>query len=185
VKRATYHERGAPPGPGKDLIRDGTMNIRNSGPTLDQSGPWARGPSLGPNATVDFWDWPGSYFELSIQKNGVYYDITGIAAQQFYFTAFAAKGLDGNFVPLKTFYWSWGLCEALPPGTDLSKPKTFQLVDVNPVKDCRSGSCDTGEPKFMEKINGPRGDACNVLAAAAWNNTSFDGPATYSINCGT
>ena len=94
--------------------------------------------------------------------------------------AVLVKGADGVFRPLHTFYWSFGL----PPGTDLSKEKSWQPIDITPVRDCGKGPCDTGEPGFA-KFNDPLGDSCNSVAHDAWDATPADGPATFSINCGT
>jgi hypothetical protein len=181
--RATYHESGAPAGPGKDLIRDGTMTIRKVQPAIDGSNPWFNGISVkGPNAKVDFTDLPESPFDMTVQKNNIFYDITGVAANSFFFTAFAVKGPDGVFRPLKTFYWSFGLCEALTPGTDLSRPKLGPAVYRSPVSTCPG--CNESEPGFS-KINDPRGDTCLGLVTNAWGSVNFEGPGTYSISCGT
>jgi len=181
VMRATYHESGAPAGPGKDLNRDGTNAIRKVQPALDHSTEWYNGTSAkGPNARVDFWDRPDSPFESSVMKNNISYDITGVAAASFFFTAFAMKGPDGKFVPLKTFYWAFNHCEPLPPGTNFKKPKVGAPVIRSPVATCPG--CSETEPGFS-KINDPRGSECTSLVSSAWGSVLFDGPGTFSINC--
>lgn len=182
VMRATYHESGAPAGPGKDLNRDGTNAIRKVQPALDGGDqPWFDGKSAnGPNAKVDFSDLPDSPFERSVGKNGTQYDITGVAANSFFFTAFAVKGPDGVFRPLRTFFWSFGHCEDLT-GANLSQRKVGAPVNRSSVATCPA--CNASEPGFS-KINDPRGpDTCLALVSNAWGNVSFDGPGTFSINC--
>jgi Domain of unknown function (DUF4157) len=182
VMRATYHESGAPSGPGKDLNRDGTNGIRKVQPALDHATDWYDGKSAkGPSAKVDFSDRPSDVFEKSTMKNQISYDITGVAGASFFFTAFAVRGPDGKFQPLKTVYWAFNHCEPLPPGTDLSKPKIGAPVVVSSVATCPG--CSENEPGFS-KINDPRGaDTCLSLVSNAWGSVMFDGPGTFSINC--
>ena len=182
VMRATYHESGAPAGPGKDLNRDGTNAIRKVQPALDGNTDWFGGKSAkGPSARVVFDDRPDSPFEKSVMKNTISYDISGVAAASSFFTAFAAKGPDGKFQPLKTFYWGFNHCEPLPPGTDFSKPKVGASVTLSPIATCPG--CSETEPGF-NKINDPRGpDTCVSLVSGAWGSVMFDGPGTFSFNC--
>jgi len=183
IMRATYHESGADAGPGKDLNRDATNAIRKVQPALDSDTDWFSNKSAkGPNASVTITDRPDSPFEKSTMKNSVNYDISGVAAASFFFTAFAVKGPDGKFRPLKTFYWAFNYCEPLPPGTDFSKPKIGAPLVVSPIATCPG--CSENEPGFS-KINDPRSgsDTCNYQVTNAWNSVLFDGPGTFSINC--
>ena len=128
-------------------------------------------------------DLPSQFFELSIEKNGIHYNLSGIAWHAFIFTAVGVKDAAGTVRPLKTFYWDVKHCESLPPGTDLSKPKAGGPVNIAPFRDCATGSCDASEPGF-DKINQARTtDTYTAAVKAGLDETSFDGPAKFDIGC--
>lgn len=180
TKRCTYRQSGAAAGAGKDLIRDGTVALRKNQPALDTlaGSAWSSLTANGPNASVEFEDTPGAGFEKSFQRNGLSYDLTGVASANHFYTAFMVKGPDGVLRPLKAFFWDYNWCEDLPAGTDLSKEKKGTAVNRSGVSDCPG--CSEGE---YNKISKPPGDTCNTLGAFTWGNVSSEGPGDYKIGC--
>ena len=182
--RGTWHKLGADPAfPGNDLKHDATMSIRKYLPALDHSTPWFGASAFGPNAEVAYDDNPGTPFEVSVGRGDDFYYLSGLLSTSFLFTAFAVKGPDGVFRPLRTFYWGLNYCEDIPPGTDYNKEKTGNPFDVAPVRDCLAGPCDESEPGFS-KVNDPRTADTYVAATTnGLNDAPWEGPGTFKIEC--
>jgi len=204
VARATYLQSGAQPGANNMLNFDASMNIRSGPPPLpafDHAGPWCFGvnakgtanveakgtpDNAGTLAAIPYQDTPSTVFPIDVEKNNVFYTISGIAAQSFFFTAFVVKLPSGTVVPLRTFYWDMKYCEALPAGvsTALKTPKTAGKANVAPVRNCQTSSCDRTEPGFDKAgKTTPAGETCLALTLAAFQKTNLDGPSQFDIGC--
>jgi hypothetical protein len=75
----------------------------------------------------------------------------------------------GQALLLATRYWTTRYCEEIPPTADLKKNGKIKVpVSLSPERDCRSHSCDLGEPGARDaKGNAP-----------GWGN-SVDAAKTY------
>jgi hypothetical protein len=194
--RATYRKDGASPGSKSDLDFNATMEIRKGLPALDHSTFWFANlgkeikdsppvTAAGKTATVNltFEDPPAQFFQTGQNFNNEHYSITGLAWQSFFFTALSVKLPDGKLQHLKTFYWDIKHCERLNPG-DAAKPAKGGSVNVAPVRDCRSGSCDAGEPGFDKVDKARTGDTCLAALQSGLNSTFLKGPDNFDIGCG-
>jgi hypothetical protein len=195
IIRATYRKDGTSAGSKNDLDFNPSMEVRKGLPALDHSTFWFAhlGTELkgsppvttaGRTATVNvtFVDPPAQFFQTEQNFNHERYTITGLAWQSFFFTAFSVKLPDGRLQHLKTFYWDIKHCERLKPG-DAARPARGGPVNVAPARDCRSGSCDTGEPGFDKVDKARTGDTCLAALQSGLSATFLKGPDNFDIGC--
>ena len=145
-----------------------------------------------PPVSIVFQDPPGVPFDVERQRvrfvNGkredVFYELVGVAVEFFFFTAFAVELPSGKLEPLQTFYWDMKYCEEIQPGT-LTKDHLGGGVNVSPVRDCLSGSCDLGEPKFRELAvdKTEKRPPCLTLAQSAFASTKDSSLGKFDISC--
>lgn len=196
--RATMRKVGADPGSsGDDLSLDLTSRLRSRLPLPDHSTGARFFASLGQSqtATADaggkvsmkYSDLLSTPIPADIQKGGIYYGLTGIAAQSFLFTAFGAwDGTDA--IILSTFYWDMKHCEAIQPG-DVNTAKSFGPINVAPFRDCKAGGCDLSEPGASQ-FGQPASESFlswvgTTILGSIQNPAAYAGPSTFSIGCQT
>ncbi len=199
IAHATYLESGATLIGNNTLDFNASTNMRTEPPGLpaldhptpffpDIKGSEIKG-SPGANgrlAPLTFIDTPRTQFQVDTSKNDKFYTISGLAVEAFFFTAFAVRLPSGTTVPLKTFHWDFKRCEALPnpPLPALANPVTGGKANVSPVRDCRTGHCDRGEPGFERAGESTAvTDTCLSIVTRGFQKTLFNGPGNFDIGC--
>ena len=190
------HKSGADPATSNnDLNIDLTSQLRSNLPLLDHSTgarffkstgqPAAAKADTSGKVIMKYSDFPSTPFATVIEKGGIYYDLSGIAAQSFFFTAFGAwDGIEA--IILSTFYWDIKHCENIQPG-DITKTKSFGAVNVAPFRYCKTGGCDLGEAG-ADQFGEPAKQTLvswyksNVLGSI-FISSNYAGPSTFSIGC--
>jgi hypothetical protein len=183
----TYEAAWTRPGTGHakpDIKVDESRNMRKELPAQDHATVLWDDPNDKPQkvnigsaaktVTAKFDDKPSTPFQLIRPSGNVDYRLSGVVAHSHFFTGFGpVKG--GQALLLATRYWTTRYCEEIPPTADLKENGTIKVpVSLSPERDCRSHSCDLGEPGARDaKGNAP-----------GWGN-SVDTAKTYAYLANT
>ena len=181
-----------------DLDLSLTSKLRSKLPLLDHSGGERFFAFLGKSTqvsadengevTATYRDIPSAPFAKDIEKpsgSGTIYDLSGVAARSFFFTAFGALSGSDPII-LATFYWDLRHCERIAP-SEITKTKEGAPVSVAPFRYCNTGDCDLGEPGANQFGTAPT-DVANAwfkdtVFASILNPPAYNGPGTFDIGC--
>lgn len=186
-----------------DIMVDETAAMRKELPAQDHSGVFFH--SLGMAAVpttetiddkaktvqVNYVDTPKTPFQITRPNNGVDYRLSKLGVMSFFFTGFGLVR-NGKALILATRYWTMRYCEEIAASTDLSRDGSVRrAVEVTPLRDGRTHSCDLGEPGARDANgNAPGwGNATDQaktfveVAKAVARGAMTRGPGTFDKTC--
>jgi hypothetical protein len=190
IHQVTYHS----PSSGGDFDIDESATIRSNEPQLDvfnvgdvfsesedataQASRCARRSGLKRAFTL-FSDKPSTGFALHPRITDDFF-ITGLAWQNFFFTAFSVQVPDGTIRHLQSFFWDIKYCETFGPPTPgqplgPSLAKTPQVNIGPPANGASDGD-------FLRLAGRPAANTCNAVVKAA-TTLNVRGPGVSPVVC--
>jgi hypothetical protein len=190
-------------GTSSDIMVDETAAMRKELPAQDHAGVFFHSTGMSAVPTTDtiddkaktvkvkYVDTPGTPFQIMRPSNGVDYRLSKLDVMSFFFTGFGLVR-NGKALILGTRYWTMRYCEEIPSSTDLSKDGSVKkAVEVTPLRDGRTHSCDLGEPGARDANGNAPGwgnpaDQAKTFAYVANTVASgamTRGPGTFDKKC--